>query len=154
MEFKSQICTTLEQSERLVALGLKYETADMMLVRDFGYLLEKPLLTTISTIWVPHLFTVYNSFQGFIDGITRNLKGIDEQYVKNGYKPAWTLDRLLEIANNNSVDSFTGDNRYDDVIALIQSHIHLGYINEEYLNMDIVAERENENIKLMMNQDE
>ena len=29
MEFNSQICTTREQSERLIALGLKKETADM-----------------------------------------------------------------------------------------------------------------------------
>ena len=29
MNFKSQICTTREQSERLLALGLKKETADM-----------------------------------------------------------------------------------------------------------------------------
>ena len=28
MRFKSQICTTREQSERLLALGLKKETAD------------------------------------------------------------------------------------------------------------------------------
>lgn len=30
MEFKSRICTTREQSERLLALGLKLETADMV----------------------------------------------------------------------------------------------------------------------------
>lgn len=30
--FKSQICTSREQSERLLALGLKKETADMVLV--------------------------------------------------------------------------------------------------------------------------
>lgn len=30
MEFNSQICTTKEQSERLLALGLKKETADMV----------------------------------------------------------------------------------------------------------------------------
>lgn len=29
MKFNSQICTTREQSERLLALGLKKETADM-----------------------------------------------------------------------------------------------------------------------------
>ena len=29
MDFNSQICTTREQSERLLALGLKKETADM-----------------------------------------------------------------------------------------------------------------------------
>lgn len=31
-KFKSQICTTREQSDRLLALGLKKETADMQLV--------------------------------------------------------------------------------------------------------------------------
>lgn len=31
MNFNSQICTTKEQSERLLALGLKKETADMFL---------------------------------------------------------------------------------------------------------------------------
>ena len=31
MKFNSQICTTKEQSERLIALGLKKETADMCL---------------------------------------------------------------------------------------------------------------------------
>ena len=31
MEFNSQVCTTKTQSERLVALGLKKETADMTL---------------------------------------------------------------------------------------------------------------------------
>lgn len=33
MKFNSQICTTKEQSERLLALGLKKETADMGLVK-------------------------------------------------------------------------------------------------------------------------
>lgn len=32
--FKSQICTTREQSERLIALGLKKETADMAIEQD------------------------------------------------------------------------------------------------------------------------
>lgn len=39
--FKSQICTTREQSERLLALGLKKETADMKHISyssdDFGF---------------------------------------------------------------------------------------------------------------------
>lgn len=37
MKYNSQICTTREQSERLLALGLKKETADMHLLIDhFG----------------------------------------------------------------------------------------------------------------------
>ena len=42
MEFKSQICTTREQSKRLLALGLKPGTADMVyhysLCNDTPYL--------------------------------------------------------------------------------------------------------------------
>lgn len=40
---------------------------------------------------------------------------------------------------------------YDDIIATIQSLIHLRYIKEEYLDMDIVNARENENTKLLKN---
>ena len=36
MEFNSQICTTKEQSERLLALGLKKETADMCIRIDLA----------------------------------------------------------------------------------------------------------------------
>lgn len=34
MEFKTQICTTREQSKRLLAMGLKKETADMYYEED------------------------------------------------------------------------------------------------------------------------
>ena len=36
MKFNSQICTTREQSERLLALGLKKETADMYWTKPFN----------------------------------------------------------------------------------------------------------------------
>lgn len=32
-EFNSQICTTIEQSKRLLDLGLKPETADMVIIK-------------------------------------------------------------------------------------------------------------------------
>ena len=40
MEFTSQICTTKEQLERLLALGLKRETADMGLAGDIPIAIE------------------------------------------------------------------------------------------------------------------
>lgn len=40
MEFKSQICTTKEQSERLLALGFNTETADMGLIGDIPIILS------------------------------------------------------------------------------------------------------------------
>lgn len=36
MEFKSQICTSVEQSKRLLELGLKKDTADMCLEYSAG----------------------------------------------------------------------------------------------------------------------
>lgn len=39
-EFKSQICTTKDQSERLLALGLKKETADIGLAGDIPIAIE------------------------------------------------------------------------------------------------------------------
>lgn len=45
MNFNSQICTTKEQSERLLALGLNKETADMGLIGDIPIILGTTLAT-------------------------------------------------------------------------------------------------------------
>lgn len=146
MEFKSQVCTNIEQSERLMSLGLKPETADMMIVRNFVYLTNEPYRVIN---WDPQTISTHDNFQEVVDSMTITLKGISKKFVSEGYKPAWSLDRLLEIAKGNGVHNFMEVNRYDDVIALIQSYIHIGYINEEYLNMDIVNARENKNVELL-----
>ena len=114
--FTSQIRTTKEQSERLLALGLNPDTADMGLVGDIPIILN--------TIW-------------------KNADPIFET-------PAWSLHRLIQIAN--AMFDETAENLYDDIIATIQSFIHLGCLNEEYLNMDIVNARENYNMKLLKNE--
>jgi hypothetical protein len=136
MNFTSQVCTTKEQSERLLTLGIKKETADMMLVRNFGYLLEEPYRVTI---WDPQTLSLHENFQEFIDSMSRNLKGIDKQYVNDGYKPAWSLDRLISMINDSytaedyKVELYTKLNRYDEVIAQIQSLNHIGQFNKEFL---------------------
>lgn len=106
MKFKSQICTTKEQSERLLALGLNTETADMGLIGDIPIVL--------ATTWAnaDPLFDI----------------------------PSWSLDRLIEMLRDSEtpedykVDFYVGLNRYDEIIALIQSLIHIGGFNKEYLN--------------------
>lgn len=71
--------------------------------------------------------------------MTITLKGIDKQFVNDGYKPAWTLDRLISMINNSDtpedykIEFYTKLNRYDEAIALIQSLIHIGQFNKEYL---------------------
>ena len=120
MEFKSQICTTKEQSERLLKMGLKKETADM-----FHYQWSEG-------IW----------------GIEARIPcTYNERMI-----PAWSLHRLLEISGQRAISPFSLlENLYDDVIAHIKSLIHLGYIKEEYLDIDVVKTNENKNIELLKN---
>lgn len=149
MEFKySQICTTKEQSERLLALGLKKETADMMLVRDFCYLLNEPYRVTS---WDPQTISAHNNFQEFVDSMTTNLKGIDKRFVNDGYKPAWSLHRLIEMCNKTQFgmtisiynDEVTVDgelfevydNTYDNLISIIEWLIGLDKFNKNYLDI-------------------
>lgn len=70
MNFTSQICTTKIQSEHLLTLGLKQETADMVIRPD-------------NTLIVIN----ENSF------IYHNL----ERAIQEGYSPAWSLHRLIEM---------------------------------------------------------
>lgn len=68
MDFNSQICTTIKQSERLLDLGLKIETADMGLCVD-TYVDNTPI--------------VIGNWE------TRDTTLIDT--------PAWSLSRLIEM---------------------------------------------------------
>ena len=118
MKFNSQICTTQEQSERLLALGLKKETADMMfivLVKDFR---GKD---------VPNAERVYSLCTWYNETSMR--VGLE----KREYIPAWSLHRLIEIAELPQYWECISGNWYEEVIATIQSKIHIGELNKEYL---------------------
>ena len=109
MKFNSQICTTREQSERLLALGLKKESADMSITTmpvDGVYKGVKYSLTPYSEIRYPSVF---------------------------GVIPAWSLHRLIEIAELPQYWECISGNWYEEVIAHIQSMIHINEFNKEYL---------------------
>lgn len=106
MKFTSQICTTKEQSERLLALGLKKGTADMVIRPD-------------NTLIVIN----ENAF------IYRNL----EKAIQEGYFPAWSLHRLIVLSGMCIIESST-DNFYDKVIQYIEFLIKCGDFNKEYLD--------------------
>lgn len=81
-----------------------------------------------------------------------NSLGLQPEKTSWSVIPAWSLHRLLEIADMHAMHPISKvENWYDDLIAHIQSCIHLGYINKEYLNMDIVEAREKENMELLKN---
>lgn len=107
LNFKSQICTTMEQSKRLLELGLNPETADMHHFKQSGE---------------------FSAHLGFFIDTYKN--------ISNWYQPAWSLHRLLclyeqdytfkEIYNN-------AEECYGMLISAIGIAIQEGYFNKEYL---------------------
>lgn len=103
MEIKSQICTTREQSEKLLALGLKKETGDMRLIWLYRYRDEdyyQPMSNDFST--------------------------------SNDEIPAWSLQRLLMMYGDN-YSFFSLENAYSELIHAIAIDIEKGTFNQDYL---------------------
>ena len=129
--FKSQVCTDRFQSERLLALGLKKETADMCSVID--HVSDGGKWEEVDTIF---------SFTP------------DDWNSRESVTPRWSLHRLLSMlpddapkiywildgANismeweNDDSDFFPHrGNMYNGIISCIEWLIKEGYFNKEYL---------------------
>ena len=140
LNFNSQICTTREQSQRLLDLGLKPETSDMSIITTpIDYDGIKYSLTPYSKVNNPKVF---------------------------GVIPAWSMHRLIEMmptvitqddyslilgVNATCVYYATGEyaeyadpyaetfkalecDLYDCVVKCIEWLINGGHFNKEYLN--------------------
>ena len=104
--FKSQICTSREQSERLLALGLKKETADCHW-KDEAY------------------FDDYEDWNAYV-GSPKHSKHI----------PAWSLHRLIEMVARTQYPYYVISKElpiYDALCERIEWLIKEGYFNKEYL---------------------
>jgi hypothetical protein len=113
IEFNTQICTTIEQSKRLLELGVKPETADMLHYKSASM-----------KIWGV-LATPY----------TEEMKRSEKYYF-----PAWSLHRLIAMLPDRKMawlaaycDSKDCSNIYNEVISLIEYMIEYCYFNKEYL---------------------
>lgn len=123
--FKSKICTSREQSDRLSALGLKKETADMGIIEGIE-------IDVIEVDWEEH--SRHNSTPNFVS------------------LPAWSLGRLVEIIKNCNFENFESeiwrrelktfcinllvrhsDDLFENAIQVIEMLICRGYFNNEYL---------------------
>lgn len=141
-EFKSQTCTSRSQSERLLALGLKPETADM--------------------VYMPHYknerLYCYFDAQVLNDYISQYMF-TDPSFVD--YIPAWSLGRLikdlmpqsighLELAVGGDYAGYYEDrynselgmhweyveetpDMFDNIISTIEWLIKEGYFKKDYL---------------------
>lgn len=110
-EFSSHPCTTREESERLLSLGLKKETADC----GHFYVPEE------------HLEYYYWETQILEDGWQPYWEVTDNEI------PAWSLHRLIEIGFPKGIGLVVVKNGYDAVISLIEKRIRNGVFNKAYL---------------------
>ena len=113
-KFNSQICTSREQSERLLKLGLKKETADVTIHHEYG-------ITTIFGI----------DYSKYVD--LHKEQGYTEDFFKNVF-PAWSLHRLMELLASKWGECmvFLPD-AYDEIISDIEIEIGRGSFNKEFL---------------------
>ena len=91
LNFNSQICTTKEQSQRLLELGLKPETADL------NYMAK----THWGDNWLISKNERYYSLGfGYHDELRHRYNGAVEVI------PAWSLHRLLCMLDYDNADTF------------------------------------------------
>ena len=113
MKFNSQICTTKEQSERLLALGLKKETADCHYEgRKNRY--EEWEVAVIGGCYYSWDYPAWSLHRLLCLLPTEYIADIDFQQVMQDYV-------------------FRSQDMYDEVISCIETLIKEGYFYEEYL---------------------
>lgn len=128
--FKSQIATTREQSERLIALGIKKETADM--THHYLHSIDSYELKDIEFSRIMHLQEMVNK-----KPVLR--RNGDDLYAKD--IPAWSLHRLIEILDTNPCVFYTNCG-YDNIIDRIEDYIKEGIIDTRYLEEWCLNEEE------------
>ena len=130
-KFNSQICTDRFQSERLLALGLKKETADMCSVID--HVSDGGKWEEVDTI-----FSFTPDDWNFRESVTPrwSLHRLLSMLPDDAPKIYWILDGAnisMEWENDDSDFFPHRGNMYNGIISCIEWLIKEGYFNKEYL---------------------
>ena len=131
MNFNSQICTTREQSERLLSLGLKKETADCC--HRNNSLDGKPYTTALFVgkhssdipAWSLHRLIEMMPMTLIEDRVYH------ERWDLN-ITPIWVIYRNQDTADD-WIGECMGQGMYNNIIDCIKWQIKEGYFNKEYL---------------------
>ena len=112
LKFNSQVCTTKIQSQRLLDLGLKPETADMK-----------------------HFFDDRDDYPFFHHWKCFPYEWNEESLVDSENIPAWSLHRLIELYSDVEDTSYLciKNVSYKLLIFCIEKAIYCGFFNKEYL---------------------
>ena len=116
LKFNSQTCTTIEQSKKLLELGLKPETADMI-----------------------HNYDNRSNFYSEWEWRILPYKWHAESLVDDEHIPAWSLHRLIELwfSCNKQDDCYmvSQEDAFDNIITDIGWYIKYNIFNKEYLKL-------------------
>ena len=122
MKFESQICTTKEQSERLLALGLNTETADMGLIGNIPIVLATTWANADPLFDIPAW-----SLHRLIEMMPTIVNPVRNLFVSN-------KSVEYQLSEGRTTHIFISENNvYDNVINCIDWLIKEGYFNKEYL---------------------
>lgn len=126
MEFNSQICTTKEQSERLITFGLKKETADCVMMYYDGWHIGEAehfdfYKDPVDPAWSLHRLIAMMPYD-----VTYNNNTYELQITDNGAG-------YDDIEDLYSVVGWWRSNTYDDIIDCIEWLIKGSHFNKEYL---------------------
>ena len=129
VKFNSQICTSVEQSKRLLELGLKSETADMELIHNIFSNTYEPL---------PKAFPTANKCEIPAWSLHR-LKCLLPTKIpyESGYLTTEIINNVslmfITDTSEQRVISFIHENLYESMIKCIKWLIKEDYFNKEYL---------------------
>lgn len=129
MNFKYPILTTREQSEKLLALGVKPETADMCLGEEYGIEICIPYFDIDSNSQA-----YYRPAWSFVRLLEMMPTAIENDYCSAVLQITlpviqyWSFDKEESYAIFNRIDIF------DNEISCIEWLIRNNYFNKEYLN--------------------
>lgn len=130
MQYKSQICTTKEQSDRLLELGLKPETADCCLDDVIEGIYSPMALKKVFESQIP-AWSLHRLIELCPESI--NIDGyVDTTYWIKIYK----LNNKIIYENdyNRWLYLGDGDNLFDAIIYCIEWLIKEKHFNKEFLN--------------------
>ena len=135
MNFTSQICTTEEQSKRLLVLGLKRETADCVMMYYDGWHIGEAEHFDFDKDPVEPAWSLHRLIEmipcGFQDENYRNfVLKVDSQDISYVYN--YVDDEGYGQSDSIDVDDVY-HNLYDGIIAHIKWLIKEGLFNKEYL---------------------
>ena len=139
MEFKSQICTTIEQSKRLLELGLKPKTADMCFFHSTDEDIENPYTRLVVDDYILNSLEDNDNIPAW--SLYRLIELCPEYINIDGYADTTYWFKLYKLDNKiiyeNDYDRWIylgdGDNLFDTLIDCIEWLIKEKYFYQELL---------------------